>query len=145
MKISRFLELLSEENIADTDNVYSLTESGPICDPKIPTESAIISITEMEVDSIRLTKKGENTEKEKVVLLIEAFYNVDFLNCITVGQLKDFLEKVENKEEEICCVHPCDYFNGWCSNIADFAKCKPAIPALKTRKVTGDNILHLIH
>ena len=82
----------------------------------------------------------------KVVLLINAFRNADYYKCLTVGELKKFLNNIEDKNEEVCIVNAEQIRNGpYHSIINAWKQTEPSDQDNeKMRKITGDNIFHIV-
>lgn len=107
MKIFRLLELLEERKANDSNKLLSLLSTYPDHNFKC------ISFNELKVHSNKInTSQGAADDKEEKIIVISVFPcgNSDYSDCLTVKDLKEFLNKIEDKNEQIC-VHR-KYKNG---------------------------------
>lgn len=146
VSVSRLLELLEERGAKDDQNVYSVVAGGYFLSHE-PSECPCVALKEMEVLATKLTSYRCYNEPKmiKIVAVIEAFRDSDYYKCLTVGELKNYLNTIKDKSEQICIVCPTQLESGFYHAIINaWNQDEPSNQDNeRMRKITGDNIFHI--
>lgn len=145
LRVLDLLKIINHEKIDEDSKVFSMISGGFLYSPH-PLECACVAIKQTEISSYRMFPDIQDKEqKQEIVLIVEAFEDFDYYNCLTVRELREFLESTPNKDMLIGICSPNNLENGC---IPDVLKAKPAskkpfYPNNQMRKLFGNNIFHL--
>ena len=149
LKVSRLLELLKERGAKDEDYIFSLISAPPgFMEPDISPECACIGLRELIVPSDEIVpsplRKDRPVEAVKIVVVIEAFRDLDYYNCLTVADLKRFLKNIKNTDEYVCLATPSEYNPGPYHAVINADKSTDGVHENeKMRDIVGGNVFHL--
>lgn len=147
LSVYELLKLMEERKAKDTDNLYSVIAGGYFLSDK-PSECPCVALREMEVLSTNLSSYRNHMESKmvKIVTVIRAFEDSDYYNCLTIGEFKNFLNSVEDKTEQVCIVFPSQIESGNYHQIINaWRQHEPSDQDNeKMRKITGNNIFHIV-
>lgn len=108
LTVSTLLKAFEDLNVADDACVFS--KYGGAIDFGDITERACVALKEIEVEtfdvSLEVRDKKVSPTKQKIIVILLADYNFEYYKCLTVGDLKKFLENIENKREFVCIAKP---------------------------------------
>ena len=144
--VSDLLNLMKERGADDNAKLFSKLAGGFLYSPH-PVEYACVAIRETEVLSCRIfPDTTEKDKKQKIVEIVEAFPEFDYYNCLTVRELREFLERVEDKSILIGVVSPDKIEKGYIADVVNAKPTsnKPFYPDIKLRELFGNNIFHLL-
>lgn len=145
LSVLDMLKIIDDCKISKDAKIFSMISGGFLYSPH-PLECACVAIKQTEVLTCRIFPDTLDKEKkQEIVLIVEAFEDFDYYNCLTVKELREFLESIPNKDILIGICSPKDIESG---SISDVLKAKPAskkpfYPNLQMRCLFGDNIFHL--
>ena len=145
LSVNDLLTIIENKQIDTNASVFSKLSGGLLCCPH-PVECACVAIKETEVFCHRIFPTTQDkTQKQKVILIAEAFEDFDYYHCLTVKELMNFLKSIEDKTMLVCVTSPQNIDTGY---IADVVNAKPApqkafYPNEKMRTMFGNNIFHL--
>ena len=145
LSVMDLLTIIENKQIDANASVFSKLSGGFLYCPH-PVECACVAIKETEVFSHRIFPTVEDkSQKQKVILIAEAFEDFDYYHCLTVRELLDFLKSVEDKTILVCVSSPHNIVDGDITDVvnAKSAPQKAFYPNEKMRKMFGNNIFHL--
>ena len=145
LSVMDLLTIIENKQIDVNASVFSKLSGGFLYCPH-PVECACVAIKETEVFSHIIFQTVEDkSQKQKVILIAEAFEDFDYYHCLTVKELMHFLKSIDDKTMLVCVTSPLNINDGY---IADVVNAKPApkkafYPNEKMRIMFGNNIFHL--
>lgn len=145
MSVSKLLSLLEKRGAKFNQNLYSMPAAGLFIGE--PPERACIALKEMEIwpSRIKGNRADPNKEMIKILAVIETARDFDYFKCLTIGEFKEFLNNIKDKDELVCVVSPEDIQKGLCRPVIDAHETSDDKNShnKRTREITGDNIFHL--
>ena len=111
LTVTDLLNSFEENNVSDDTYLFSYRTRKFYTDTDLD-ERACVALAEMNVDKKRLSLhfklnnliKGEGKQKILVMLIVSCDFN--YYNCLTVGNFKKYVEKIEDKDEFVCILKP---------------------------------------
>lgn len=144
--VSELLELIKRQGAKDKQNLYSVVAGGYFLSSE-PSECPCVALKEAEVFSTNLSSYRSHMEQKmvRVVLVINAFQNADYYKCLTVGELRKYLNNIKDKNQEVCIVNAEQIGTGPYHTIINaWTQTEPSDQDNeKMRRITGDNIFHI--
>ena len=141
--VAEALKLLNERCTDDNAYVFSF-HTDSVVEIDKPVEYACIGIKIMNVSNIRIMSERHERRKPTQAVVISIDSNeLDFFNPLTVTQLKNVLESIEDKSILVCATRTA-LTKGWLPNVVNLDHSTEIEQKNETlRKHFGENILHL--